>query len=164
MKTKKTSKILIAIDFNPTAQKVAEMGHDLAKTMDAETILLHVIPESMNFNSVGHVTVMGYAGYAQTEMGNLQVESAEALKSAANQFLDKTCEHLGDKSIKTVVKEGDLADSILEAAKENHVDFIVLGSHSQKWLENIIMGSVAEKVLRLTTIPLYIIPTKKTNE
>jgi nucleotide-binding universal stress UspA family protein len=52
----------------------------------------------------------------------------------------------------------------LEAAKEQHADFVVLGSHSQKWLENVIMGSVAEKVLRLTTIPLHIIPTKKTGE
>jgi len=36
-----------------------------------------------------------------------------------------------------------------------------MGSHSQKWLENIIMGSVTKEVLRKTTIPLFIIPTKK---
>jgi len=36
-----------------------------------------------------------------------------------------------------------------------------LGTHSQRWLENIIMGSVAEKVLHHTKIPLLIIPTKK---
>ncbi|TFH50172.1 MAG: universal stress protein, partial [Bacteroidia bacterium] len=35
------------------------------------------------------------------------------------------------------------------------------GSHSRKWLENIVMGSVSEKVLRSTSIPLFIIPTKK---
>jgi len=40
-------------------------------------------------------------------------------------------------------------------------DFIVLGSHSRKWLENIVMGSVTENVLRKTSIPLLIIPTKK---
>jgi nucleotide-binding universal stress UspA family protein len=36
-----------------------------------------------------------------------------------------------------------------------------MGSHSQKWLENIIMGSVTQEVLRKTNIPLFIIPTKK---
>jgi len=40
------------------------------------------------------------------------------------------------------------------------VDCIVMGSHSQKWLENIIIGSVTQEVLRKTTIPLFIIPTK----
>jgi nucleotide-binding universal stress UspA family protein len=41
-----------------------------------------------------------------------------------------------------------------------HADMIILGSHSQKWLENIVMGSVTEEVLRQSTIPLFIIPTK----
>jgi nucleotide-binding universal stress UspA family protein len=36
-----------------------------------------------------------------------------------------------------------------------------MGSHSKKWLENIVMGSVTQEVLHQTTIPLYIIPTKK---
>jgi nucleotide-binding universal stress UspA family protein len=62
-----------------------------------------------------------------------------------------------------MVAEGDFADSILNVAKEIHADVIVMGSHSRKWLENIIMGSVTEKVLHNTSIPLFIIPTKKQN-
>ena len=73
----------------------------------------------------------------------------------------KAKKHLGAKSIKTIQKEGDFAQMILETAKEMKADCIVMGSHSQKWLENIVMGSVTEDVLRKTTIPLYIIPTKK---
>jgi Universal stress protein UspA and related nucleotide-binding proteins len=38
-----------------------------------------------------------------------------------------------------------------------------MGSHSRKWLENIIMGSQAEAVLKKTKIPLFIIPTKMQN-
>ena len=69
--------------------------------------------------------------------------------------------HLGDVTIQTDLKEGDFADSILAAAKEFHADIVVIGSHSRKWLENIVMGSVTEKVLRHTSIPLFIVPTKK---
>lgn len=69
--------------------------------------------------------------------------------------------HLGDDAIQTIVKEGDFAESILQAAKESHADVIVMGTLSQKWLENLVMGSVTEKVLRHTTKPLFIIPTKK---
>jgi len=42
-----------------------------------------------------------------------------------------------------------------------HADIIVMGSHSRRWLENIVMGSVTEEVLHHTSIPLFIIPTKK---
>jgi nucleotide-binding universal stress UspA family protein len=42
-----------------------------------------------------------------------------------------------------------------------NADIVVLGSHSRKWLENVVMGSVTEKVLRQTSKPLFIVPTKK---
>jgi nucleotide-binding universal stress UspA family protein len=60
-----------------------------------------------------------------------------------------------------MLKEGDLADSVLKAAKDVHADIIVMGSHSRKWLENIVLGSTTEKVLHHTTIPLFIVPTKR---
>jgi nucleotide-binding universal stress UspA family protein len=62
-----------------------------------------------------------------------------------------------------LVEEGDFAESILKTAKDLHVDIIVIGTHSRKWLENIVIGSVTEKVLNNTSLPLFIIPTKKHN-
>ncbi len=43
MKNSKMNKVLIALDFNPTSQKIAEVGYALAKAMNAEICLLHVI-------------------------------------------------------------------------------------------------------------------------
>jgi nucleotide-binding universal stress UspA family protein len=103
---------------------------------------------------------MGFIGYMN--MDPVQTDSVEWLKKASLHFLDQSKHHLGDKKIQTMVKEGDFADAILETAKEVHADIIVMGSHSRKWLENIVMGSVTEKVLHHTSIPLFIIPTKKT--
>ena len=45
MKTNKKKKVLIALDYNPTAQKVAEVGFSMAKSMNAEITLLHVISD-----------------------------------------------------------------------------------------------------------------------
>jgi nucleotide-binding universal stress UspA family protein len=104
---------------------------------------------------------MGYNGFE--DLGPIQLESIDGLKNASLQYLDKSREHLGDKSIQTIVKEGDFADAILEAAKDLKADVIVIGSHSRKWLENVVMGSVTEKVLHHTLIPLLIVPTKKSN-
>ena len=153
MKTDKLQKVLIALDYNPTAQKVAETGFSLAKTMGAEVILLHVIADPVYYTSTEYDPIMGFTGYM--DMGPFQLNSADGLKKASQHFLDK--------SIRTIVKEGEFADAILETAKELHADIIVVGSHSRKWLENILMGSVTEKVLHHTPIPLLIVPTKKSN-
>lgn len=92
---------------------------------------------------------------------NQEVKGTESLINASNHFLDKIKDHLGDKAIKTIVSEGDFAESIIDVAKKQYADIIVMGSHSKKWLGNIIMGSVTEKVLQESTIPMFIIPTKK---
>src|SRR4030042_2114081 len=158
MKTNKMKKVLIALDYDPTAQKVAETGFSLAKTMGAEVILLHVISDPVYYSSTEYSPIMGFTGM---EMSSLQLDSADGLKRASQYFLDKSKHHLGDKTIQTMVKEGDFAESILKAAKDLHADIIVMGSHSRKWLEKIVMGSVTEKVLSHTSLPLFIIPTKK---
>jgi nucleotide-binding universal stress UspA family protein len=152
-------KVLIALDYDPTAQKVAEIGYDFAKTMGADVILLHVISDPVYYASTEYSPVMGFTGYLNSDP--LQLNSVEMLKTATLNFLDKSRNHLGDKNIQTMVAEGDFADAILKSAKSVHASIIVMGSHSRKWLENIVMGSVTEEVLRHSTIPLFIIPTKK---
>jgi nucleotide-binding universal stress UspA family protein len=161
MKTDEMKKVLIALDYDPTAQKVAEVGFSMAKAMNAEVILLHVISDPVYYSSAEYSPIMGFNGFM--ESGQWQLNSVDALKKASQQFLDKSKHHLGDKTIHTLVKEGDFAESILKTAKDLNADIIVMGSHSRKWLENILMGSVTEKVLHHTSIPLFIIPTKKQN-
>ena len=161
MKTTRMTKVLIALDYDPTAQKVAEVGFSLAKTMGSEVILLHVISDPVYYSSTEYSPIMGFTGY--TDAVQLQLNSVDGLKIASQHYLDKLKYQLGDETIQTLVKEGDFAESILKAAKDLHADIIVMGSHSRKWLENIVMGSVTEKVLHHTSIPLFIIPTKKHN-
>jgi nucleotide-binding universal stress UspA family protein len=152
-------KVLITLDYNPTAQKVAEVGFSMAKTMNAEIILLHVITDPVLYSTSGYSPIMGFDCFM--DMGPLLLESVDGLKKASLEYLNKSKQHLGDKTIQTMVREGDFADSILAAAKELKADIIVLGSHSRKWLENVVMGSVTEEVLHKTHIPLLIVPTKK---
>ena len=158
MKPNKMKKVLIAMDYSPTTQKVAEIGFSMANAMKAEVILLHVISDPVYYTSPEYSPIMVFTCFMNTDQ--LQLDNVKGLKKASQQFLDKSKHHLGDKTIQTLVKEGDFAEAILKTAKNLHVDIIVMGSHSRKWLENIVMGSVTEKVLRHTSIPLFIIPTK----
>ena len=159
MEPHKMKTVLIALDYDPTAQKVAETGYSLAKSMGAETILLHVVSDPIYYSSTEYSPVMGFTGYMDTVP--LQLDNIAGLKNASQYFLDNTKHHLGDETIKTVIKEGDLADSILKTAKKIGVDIIVMGSHSRKWLEDIVLGSSTRDVLMKSTIPLFIVPTKK---
>jgi len=155
-------KVLIALDYDPTAQKVAEAGFSLAKAMNAEVILLHVMVEPVYYSTPEFSPIMQFSGFI--DMKKKISIGLEELKKTARDFLDKSKHHLGDKTIKTLVEEGDIAETIIKTAKETHADIIVAGSHSRKWLENILMGSVTEKVLHQTSIPIFIVPTKKQNE
>jgi nucleotide-binding universal stress UspA family protein len=152
MQTNNIKKVLIALDYDPTAKKVAEVGFEMAKAMGAEITLIHVIVDLVTYS------------LTYLNMGPLQSDSGMELKDASHQFLEKTKQYLGDMTIQTLIKEGDFSDSILETAKEINADCIVIGSHSQKWLENIVMGSVTKEVLRKTTIPLFIVPTRKRDD
>jgi nucleotide-binding universal stress UspA family protein len=148
--------ILIALDYDPTAQKIAETGLTLAKSMNAHVTLLHVIASPAYYSSLDYSPIMGFNGFGITDLQNTFIE----LKKLSQGFLDKSKEHLGDNSIQTIIKEGDSSDAILEAAREIHADIIVIGSHSRRGLDKILMGSVTENVLYKTPIPLFIVPTK----
>jgi len=149
METKKIKKVLIAMDYDTTSKKVAEEGYSLAKSMNAEAILLHVISELPVYYSESNYT------------HEFKVDMMDDLTKTTQSFLDKAKKHLGDEAVVTVLKEGEIADTILKTAKEMGVDIIVMGSHSRKWLETIILGSQAEDVLTNSRIPVLVVPIKK---
>jgi nucleotide-binding universal stress UspA family protein len=152
-------KILIALDYDPTAEKIAKTGYALATAMKAEVVLVHVIAEPAYYSSMEY-SIMGFTGFMGFSDVDIPVVVDE-LKKESQRFLDQSKEHLGDASIKTRVMEGVFADSILEAAKSESADIIVMGSHGRGGLDKLIMGSVAEKVLHHSSVPLFIIPTKE---
>jgi len=152
-------KILIALDYDPTAQKIAEIGFSICENEHAEITLLHVIGDPSYYATSAYDPIMGFGGYVNVDL--LHPEIINELKNSSLGFLEKTKHHLGDETIKLVVREGSVAESILEAAGELNSDIIVMGSHSQRWFENILMGSITEYVLHHTTKPVFIIPTKK---
>jgi nucleotide-binding universal stress UspA family protein len=155
-------KILIALDFDPSAQNIAETGYELAKSMNAQTILLHVVSDATYYSSLNYSPILGFDSFSNLDI--VQTDAVEDLKDAAKNYLEKMKAHLGGEAIDTVIKDGDFGDSILEAAKEVNAHMIVMGTHGRSGLDKILMGSVAEKVLRKSSIPLFIIPSKKINE
>ena len=152
-------KILIALDYDPTAQVNSQKIITISKAMGAEVTLLHVMADPVYYADANYSPIMGFTGYMDIDV--LQKDVTSAIKKESLVFLERTRQHLADDTIKILVTEGDFADSILDIAKETGAGIIVLGSHSRSWLNDILVGSVTEKVLRKTEIPVYIVPTKE---
>ncbi len=152
-------KVMIAIDYDPTAQKVAETGYTLAKAMNAEVTLLHVVADPTYYSTLEFSPIMGFTGFGSAD--DFKFINDKELIEAGYKFLTQIKKHLKDDGIKDLVKEGDFADTIIKTAKETNADIIVMGTHSRRWLESILVGSVAEKVLHHSEIPMFIVPTKE---
>lgn len=138
-------KILIAIDDEPTSEKVALNGFQLGLQLNAEIALISVVDTSI----------------LMTEGGITPREFAEIIKNdyKKNQqmLVDKVFK---DYKVWTFVEEGKPFEVILNVAKEWDADIIVLGTHGRTGLSHLLMGSVAEKVIRHSEKPMFIIPTK----
>lgn len=147
-------KVLITLDYNPTSEKVVNMGYELAKLMDAEVCLLHVLSE-VRYYGMQYEPFMGYEGYAFPVDYKIQEEFVKV----AQDYLDKTKLHLKGNNISTHLVEGDTAKKVLEYAEEWNADLIVMGTHSHSTLEKIFLGTVASSVLEHTKIPVYMVPT-----
>ncbi len=155
-------KVLIALDYDPSAQKVAEAGYEMAKSMNAQVYLLHVVSDATYYSSLNYSPIMGFDSFSNMDV--VQTEAVVELQEAAKDYLDKSRQHLGDPSIETISRGGDFGDTIIDVATEINADIIIMGTHSRRGLEKILMGSVAEKVLRRSAVPMYIIPTKETED
>ncbi|WP_288071318.1 universal stress protein [Hydrotalea sp.] len=147
-------KVLIALDYNPSAQLIAEKGYQLAKAMQADVCLIHVVADA-GYYAVDYSPIMGFGGFNTANT----IELVEKLKKQAGEFLSSAVKHLGDDKVKTFILEGNTADAILSYADEYNADIIVIGSHSHSGLDTLLLGNVPAKILKHTKKPLFIVPT-----
>lgn len=138
-------KILIAIDSSPVGEKIATNGLQLALQLKAEIALLSVI--DTNF-------LITDGGVSPKEI----VEETRAdFKNVHQMLMDRVFK---ETKVWTFVEEGKPHEVILKVADEWDADIIVLGTHGRTGLTHLLMGSVAEKVVRHSIKPIFIIPNK----
>ena len=148
-------KILAAIDGSEPAWKALDLAADIAKQQGARLIVLHVVPfepvsDSLReFAAAEGLAVEEEAArfrYART-LGDSLTRSAEARSR--------------DKGLTDIVgrtAEGRPADQILEAARDERVDMIVMGTHGRSGIARALLGSVAAIVVRRAACPVLTVP------
>jgi nucleotide-binding universal stress UspA family protein len=138
-------KILIAVDEGPTSEKVASAGFQLARQLKAEIALLSVVDTS----------------FLMTEGSISPKEMVDLLKNDFRKKQQLLIDQIfKDFKVWSFIEEGKPFEVILKVADEWEADLIVLGTHGKTGLTHLLMGSVAEKVVRHSVKPLFIIPVK----
>jgi len=129
--------ILHPTDFSEHSEFAFRLASALARDYNARLILLHVIPPPMVIYAGGPVPAEAWP-------------SIEEVK-AKLRHLEGQAHHV---RVESTVMEGDPVDMILRAAEETHSDVIVMGTHGRTALTRLLLGSVAELVLRKAPCPV----------
>jgi len=140
-------KILVPSDGSDLAHKAAEFAADLAKVHGAEVIGVYVI-DPFPYIGIGDASAVGLQAY----LSDAKRVAGDALDSVANACRAKNVPFAGDTIERNLVWEG-----ILETAKAEGCDLIVMGSHGRQGVKALILGSVAQKVLTHAHIPVLIV-------
>ncbi len=121
-----------------------------------ETVAAYGIPEVVLFSVIGSTTEP-YTLYLDEEGAK---QALERVAQNAFQYLEKTKESLGLKKVEvsSVVWFGHPADAILDYSQSNDIDLIIMSTHGRSGVSKWLIGSVAEKVLKSSSVPVLLVP------
>jgi nucleotide-binding universal stress UspA family protein len=150
-------KILIGIDNSSFSEHAAKYAFDMARTFNAKVGLVHIVEPNFMPPTAGMDPLAGSMPNAigDAEIMDVQNEMSENL-------LEKTEKKFGKGLQVTHFNEfGDTADGIMDCSKDFGADLIVLGTHSRSGIDRLLMGSIAEHVVRHSEIPVLVVPMKE---
>ena len=141
-------RVLVATDFSEAADTALRYGRALARNFGAELVLLHMAED---------ITARLFAGEGY---GAMLPEVQANVEAVARKQLD---ERLVDNDPKPLPAAGEVitssapAATIVTYAKDHRIDLIVLGTHGRGGFAHMLMGSVAERVVRTAGCPVMVV-------
>ena len=149
-------RILVPLDGSHDSSKAVDMAGDIAEKFDAEVLLLRVVvPEGA---AIAAMTAPESASSAQ-----IAIEAAEEMvrqdKAAGRKYLAGLRKTLQDRGVKTstVVEVGAAAKIIQQVAKQEKADLIVMMTRGNTGVKRVLLGSVADAVVRSAVAPVLVI-------
>jgi universal stress protein A len=140
-----TESILVATDFSPAARYGLEKAAVIARETGAKVTVCHVLDPSP------------LAPYATRGDANLQIEMEQDVEKAIHEALTEVLRaHFDEvpRSKTALIISSNAADGICHYAEKEGVDMIVLSTHGRSGLAHLLIGSVAEKVVRHAPCPV----------
>jgi nucleotide-binding universal stress UspA family protein len=133
--------ILVPTDFSASSSAAIELAIGMATQLDAELTLMHVWELPI---------------YPYVELIVTSPEMTRAIEKSARECLETQLKEVRSRlpRTKSLLKMGLPWQQIVDACKESDADLLIMGTHGRRGLEHAILGSVAEKVVRLSSIPV----------
>lgn len=144
-------KIMIATDGSSPGRQATELGINLARLATAEVTAVYVVDMARLTQLPGYVSVPGIKDSLLELMGT------EGQKATAE--VEVMAKEAGVVCHKKVVG-GNPADELLKISQELGADLLVMGSIGKSGLSKFLLGSVAEKVVRHSKVPVLLVPAK----
>lgn len=149
MKSKLYRKILLATDDSESARKAADAALELAHLSGAKIYAVYVIDRSI-YSSVPEDLEWEEAMYARfRELGEEAVS-----------YMEKAAKDTG-LQVESVLLEGHPAEEIVNFAEKNGMDLIIIGSLGKSKVERFLIGSISEKVIRNSKVPVLVVHWKR---
>ena len=145
-------KVLVPLDGSELSESALTHVTDIISDCHAADVVLIRIKEPLDPNVIG------------TLDAKVAVELDEAYRDEAARYLDKVVEILKEKGIaaKTEVLSGNPAEEIIKYSQKNDIDLIIMSTRGRSGISRLVFGSVAEKVIRNSTVPVLIKPPRQT--
>lgn len=142
----KVEKILFPTELRDYSLKILPYVISLSEKYNSTIYLLHVIEDFAKWGGfyIPHIS--------------LDLYQKEALE-AAEKLMDKFCrQKMQDcTNVQRIILSGDPSAEILKTIDSEEIDLVVMGTHGYKGLEHAIFGSVAEKVIKNSAVPVLTI-------
>jgi len=146
------SKILVCLDGTSVAEQMLPYATEIGRKFEATLVLIQVVQIP---SSLAAASAQGAESIIEEEMRRLAHESGTYLEGHAAALR-------GDGlNAQTVTVEGSPGDAIVEYAGANDIDLIAIATHGRKNIGRLVFGSVADHVLRHTTIPVLSVTPKE---
>jgi nucleotide-binding universal stress UspA family protein len=148
----KYKRVLFCTDFSENSDCAFDYAFGVAKRDGGLLYILHVIPNIPN---------QYYAAlYSNPE--NFEKIQAAIREDLEQRYNDQYLRQIKDKTkVNIVTKSGREDEEILKFVRKEHIDIIVIGTHGRTGIKHAVFGSVAEKIIRYSPIPVFVIPCKK---
>ena len=135
-------KIVCPLDLSDFSARVAEYAVTMARAFGSEILVVYVAP------SVNQYAVLDMPPQS------LELFTEELSASAVKHMGKVTTDLFAGVKVETKVLTGNPAEEIIKTARENNADLIVMGTHGRKGVDLLVFGSVADKVVKNSKIPV----------
>jgi nucleotide-binding universal stress UspA family protein len=136
-------RILVPIDFSDASHEAIRHATEIAQTYGAEINLLHVVEEVVYPSAYG--------------MGDAYFPTQNVIRKVEETLADMARDEIGYEHIMIAAVVGYAPLSIIDYAKENEADLIVIATHGRSGFDRMLLGSVAERVIRRAPVPVFIV-------